>query len=99
MKTRQLTIHDQTPPTVNPFRNETTLRLAVPTDAENVTCRLYDVSGRLLDTLEPTGSDGGPTEFVWDGTSRDSSALTPGVFFARVVDSDDVLEARLVKLR
>ena len=64
-----------------------------------VTCRLHDASDRAVEGPEPTGSHGGPTEFVWDGTSRDGAPVASGVFFARVVTSDDVLEARLVKLR
>jgi len=64
-----------------------------------VTCRLYDVSGRLLETLEPTGSDGGLTEFVRDGTSRDCAAATSGSLLARFTNGHVVLEARLVKLR
>ena len=44
-------------------------------------------------------SDGGLTEFVWDGTSRDGSAVASGVYFARVLGDDGVSEARLVKLR
>jgi flagellar hook assembly protein FlgD len=86
-------------PTPNPFRDHTTLRLAMPAETGYVTCRLYDASGRLLDVLEPTGSEGGVTEFVWDGTSDDGAQVASGVFFARVVHYDGVLETRLVKLR
>jgi len=66
----------------NPFSASTTLSLDLPEPA-TVTCRVFDVSGRLVRTVADDRRPAGQYRLVWDGADSRGS-IVPGVYFVRV---------------
>ena len=62
----------------NPFNPSTTIRFSIP-HAERVTIRIYDVSGRLVETLLDKQMTMGVHDVVWDASQQAS-----GVYFSRL---------------
>ncbi len=64
----------------NPFTDRTTFQLTMPTEGI-VTIRVYDITGRLMKTLEEgTPFAAGSHNIGWDGTDLDSHPAPPGVY-------------------
>ena len=62
----------------NPFNPSTTIRFSIPS-ASRVSVRVYDVSGRLVETLVDKQMDAGVHDVVWDASQKAS-----GVYFFRL---------------
>jgi hypothetical protein len=80
------------PPFPNPARSRTTVRYAAPEGAE-VTLRLYDVLGRVVQTMA-RGAEAGRAE-----KPLDVSRLPSGTYFLRMQTGSEVITRRLTVVR
>jgi photosystem II stability/assembly factor-like uncharacterized protein len=79
----------------NPGRGEIALRMTARSGtAPDV--RVYDVEGRLVQTLVPA-VDGGLAEAVWRGDDSSGSQVSPGIYFFRPQGSERAVKVELVK--
>ena len=67
----------------NPFNPETTIRYELA-KADNVTIRVYDVSGRLVRTIVNDLQKAGKYEVKWDGKNNAGNQVASGVYFLRM---------------
>lgn len=67
----------------NPFNPTTTVFYSLPT-AGNVTVRVYDIKGRLVNTLVNRSQDAGEFSVTWSGRNADGQAVASGVYFLRM---------------
>ncbi len=68
----------------NPFSNETTIRFTLPV-AKEITAKVYDVQGRLVNTLVSGELYApGPHELGWDGTTGSGTPVASGVYLFRL---------------
>jgi hypothetical protein len=67
----------------NPFRNVTTVALDLPSNAD-VTFRVYDVRGRLVDTVRAGRLSAGYHELRWSVTRNGHPTLPTGIYFGRL---------------
>jgi hypothetical protein len=77
----------------NPFNPSTTIRFSVPRPSR-VTLRIFDVEGRLVETLLSKEMPAGVHETVWD-----ASAKASGVYFSRLEAPGFVKTRKLVLLK
>ncbi|HET6463842.1 MAG TPA: PQQ-dependent sugar dehydrogenase [Candidatus Krumholzibacteria bacterium] len=77
----------------NPFVRETKFRLSAQGPA---TIHVYDVSGRLVQRLESTGS--GERDVAWDGRDLAGHRATSGVYFARLIVNGQTAGTRRIVL-
>ena len=68
----------------NPFNPMTTINFAVPEDAGVVSLAVYDVSGRLVRTLESGHLTSGHYSRVWDGRDTTGRQVSSGTYFYRL---------------
>ncbi len=68
----------------NPFNPVTTINFAVPENAGTVNLSIYDVSGRLVRTLENSFLAAGRYSRVWDGRDRAGRLASSGTYFYRL---------------
>jgi hypothetical protein len=68
----------------NPFNPSTTIAYNLP-GPSNVSLYVYDVSGRMVRTLQNTIAGEGRHEVVWDGLDDSGRRVTSGVYFYRLV--------------
>jgi len=84
----------------NPFKQMTTIKFQVPTlnqvqgksqinsnpaQADQITLKIYDVSGRLVKDFSHLTLDAQrPTLLSWDGTANDGKELAQGIYFIKL---------------
>jgi subtilisin-like proprotein convertase family protein len=68
----------------NPFNPMTTISFAVPENAGPVTLAVYDISGRLVRTLESGSLAAGQYSRVWDGRDASGRSVSSGTYFYRL---------------
>jgi len=66
----------------NPLYASTTVRLALPMDAE-VSVVVYDIQGRKVASLMAGYRGAGYHDVVWEARDRDGNTVMPGVYFLR----------------
>ncbi len=77
----------------NPFNARTTIRFSLAETA-NVKLQIFDIAGRLVETLADCEFDAGENSVTWDATDRPS-----GVYFARLAGNASSVSKRLVLLK
>lgn len=82
----------------NPFSTSATLRYTIPGSAGEVPVRvrIFDLSGRLVRTLEAGSRGPGVHAIAWDGRDDAGHRLGAGIFFGRVNAGSFVATRRLV---
>ena len=82
----------------NPFNPLTRIRFSAPA-AGDYSVEIFDVSGRLVRTMEGRASASGPVEVQWDGTDQRGTAVASGLFLMNVTAGDfrEVRRATLVR--
>jgi hypothetical protein len=73
-------VHQNAP---NPFSQETTFRVTVPSNGTKISLRVYDVHGRVVRDLADQTAEIGEYMFQWDGTDSEGRALPSGVYYYR----------------
>jgi len=67
----------------NPFNPETAIRFQAATPGK-VTIRVFDVAGRLVNTLTKNVTETGLNEIRWNGKSTDGRTMASGMYFYRI---------------
>ncbi|MCF7822873.1 MAG: T9SS type A sorting domain-containing protein [Candidatus Marinimicrobia bacterium] len=72
----------------NPFNPSTTVEYEVPEQAD-VTLIVYDINGRVVQTLVSKSQPAGRYKVIWDGLNSEGKQMSGGVYLAKlqVVDS------------
>jgi len=86
------------PPRPNPFASEATIRFDLPRECE-VTLRIYDVSGRLVDTLVDGRRFAGEHAVTWGGTSHAGRRAGAGLYLLRLTAGERTAHGKLVLSR
>ncbi len=68
----------------NPFNPSTTISFDVPEDAGVVTLAIYDISGRLVKTLESSSLAASSYQRVWNGRDAAGRNVSSGIYFYRL---------------
>jgi flagellar hook assembly protein FlgD len=84
----------------NPFSTGTRIDYVVPSDgAGAIDLAIYDVSGRLVHTLQGARQGPGIHSAFWNGTDRSGSVAPSGVYFCRLRVGDEVRTRTMVILK
>ena len=67
----------------NPFNSSTTISFTIP-EPSQIDLSVYDIGGRLVNTLLRSRADGGYHSLVWDGTDRFGNSVSSGVYIYRI---------------
>ena len=85
-------------PFPNPFNPQVELAYSLARPGL-VTLHVFDVKGRLVDTLVSENQPVGRYTVSWDGTDHEGSAVASGVYFARFMSGDASVAHRMVLLK
>jgi hypothetical protein len=82
----------------NPFNPQTTLQLSMPRAGE-VSVKIFDVQGRLVDTLFAGDLAAGRHELTWNGRGADGARQASGVYFVetRALGQTEVTRLAMIK--
>ncbi len=67
----------------NPFNPSTTIRFSLPENA-SITLKVYDVSGREVNTLAEGSWDAGTFDALWSGRNSAGEDVASGIYFYRL---------------
>lgn len=67
----------------NPFNPETTIRYALPTNAE-VSIKIYDITGKLVRELDSRYKQAGEHSIKWDGRNNEGIRVASGIYLYRL---------------
>jgi hypothetical protein len=81
----------------NPFRAAVRLEYALSREA-TVLLEAFDISGRLVATLDDGARGAGDHGTLWRGVDASGRAVSPGVYFLRLRVGDQLSRAKLVKV-
>ncbi|MDD3642207.1 MAG: FlgD immunoglobulin-like domain containing protein [Candidatus Krumholzibacteria bacterium] len=82
----------------NPFMSSTKLLLTSGVFRDGVSLRIFDVSGKVIDTIPIGQIVAGTRTVLWDSRMRDGHPLTSGVYFVQARGRDSVLCTRKIVL-
>lgn len=92
---RGVDLHQNVP---NPFNPSTRITFDLA-QRENVDISVYDVNGRLVNTLFKGRKDAGPHAVTWDGTNADGARVSSGVYLYVLRTSTGQVARRMVLLK
>jgi hypothetical protein len=82
----------------NPFKGKVQVRCQVPL-AGPVSLRVYDISGREVNTLCNENLKSGTYTFTWNGTDNSGNAVSAGVYFYQLETPTSKLNRKVTLLR
>jgi hypothetical protein len=82
----------------NPVRESAVIRWTLPA-AGRVTLRVFDVHGRVVDTVIDGFSAGGPHEIQWMGRASSGARLASGVYWLRLESAEGTRTRKVVLAR
>ncbi|MCE2447396.1 MAG: VCBS repeat-containing protein [Candidatus Latescibacteria bacterium] len=82
----------------NPFNPATTIPLAVPVGAKNVTLTIYNILGQPLRQVWNGPLPAGEHELTWDGRDAQGQPVATGVYVYRVQVDEQTRTRKMVKL-
>jgi subtilisin family serine protease len=91
----RLTLEQNQP---NPFPRSTTLTFSVPVGGR-VSLEIFDVSGRLVRTLEQGQRSAGRHTVNWDGRDNAGALVSSGVYLCRLSAAGEVVSRRMAMIR
>ncbi len=96
--TRQVSAQPQLTVYPNPFHNRLDIRYQIGDKSQNISLKIYDVTGRLVrqwDYETIRQSD----KITWDGTDDRGNLLSPGVYFCRLETDGTVVTTKTIELK
>jgi hypothetical protein len=82
----------------NPFRGATSMRFALPRDAD-VSLAVYDATGRHVRTLLSGRRAAGALDVTWDGRDEGGRRVAAGTYFVRATSGGESASAKVTVLR
>jgi M6 family metalloprotease-like protein len=82
----------------NPFNPSTTISFSLPEKAQ-INLSIYNVEGRLINTLKDEAFSEGITRVEWDGKDHHGVSVSSGIYLYRLKAGNRVLTKKMVMLR
>jgi hypothetical protein len=83
----------------NPFNPRTTIEFNVPTAAQPVSLRIYDLRGRAVRTLVEGTVSAGRHRVVWDGRDNRDNPLASGIYTYALTRGGERLTRKMLLVR
>jgi hypothetical protein len=80
----------------NPFKSQTTIRYMLPANSINTSLEIYDATGRLVTSHQPTVNN---NCFIWDGKDTRGRDIKNGVYFCCLTTDNQTIKKRITVLR
>jgi hypothetical protein len=81
----------------NPFNPTTTIRFSTKMDSHS-SLRIYDITGKLVETLVDENLPSGNHNIKWHGTDKNGTKMSSGVYFIQLKSGLDFIQTEKVLL-
>lgn len=82
----------------NPFNPETSIRFALP-QASDVTLKIYNVAGQLVNTLVSEHKNAGSHTVAWNGRSSKGQQVASGLYFYQITAGEFQQTKQMILLK
>lgn len=82
----------------NPFNPSTTIRYTI-TSPENVSIRIFDISGQLVKVINKEHSQAGVFEVIWNGANNFGEKVSSGAYFYQLSIGDYNEAKKMIMLK
>ena len=82
----------------NPFNPSTTIIYGIETD-NKVIINIYDITGKLINTLQNGYQMQGWHSVIWNGTNQNNEQAPAGIYLSRITSGKDVKTIKLMLLK
>jgi len=82
----------------NPFNPSTKINFSLPR-SEYVTIKLYDISGKEINSLVNKKLEPGNYSVDWFGTDKNNIAVSSGVYFYRFIAGGNIMTKKMVMIK
>ena len=81
-------------PYPNPFNPVTTIDFQLPDNVDNITLAIYDIKGRLIETLYSGGLQSGYHTYMWNADN-----VASGIYFVNMITKDNRFTRKITLLK
>jgi len=82
----------------NPFNPSTTIRYSI-SSPENVSIKIYDVTGQLVKEINKGHNHSGEYEIVWNGTNNFNERVSSGAYFYQISAGNYAQAKKMILLK
>ena len=82
----------------NPFNPSTTIRYSITTP-ENVSIKIYDIAGKLVNEITREHNQAGEYELIWNGKNNFGERVSSGTYFYQIVAGDYVEAKKMILIK
>ena len=83
----------------NPFNPTTTIAFSVANEPVRVSLIIYDITGRVVQTLVNEKMEPGNYEILWDGRNRQQQRVASGLYIYRIIAGKFVKSRKMILLK
>ena len=81
-------------PYPNPFNPTTTINFELPKNVSNLTLNVFDIRGRLIETLHSGAMDMGYHSYLWNANN-----IASGIYFVHLTTSEHQFIEKITLLK
>ncbi len=81
----------------NPFNKQTDIKFSLP-DQSDVTLKIYDVTGKLINTIANTNLPAGQHFFTWNGKTNTDQPAPSGVYYYTLKTNQTTQSRQMIRL-
>ncbi len=82
----------------NPFNPSTTIKYALP-QTSYVTVKIYDILGRLVNTLVNSEMPAGIHKIVWNGDDSKGAKVVSGPYFYQINSGSQIISKKMLLVK
>ena len=82
----------------NPFNPSTTITYGINGDSK-VTIEIYDITGKLINTLQDKNQSQGWHSVIWNGTNQFGEQAPAGLYLSRITSGNNIKTNKLMLLK
>lgn len=83
----------------NPWKEQTEIRFAVPSNSERISLKVYNIAGELIKTLLKGPQEPGFHTVLWDGKDEIGKSVSSGVYFYKLTTGNLSQTKKMLLLR
>jgi len=82
----------------NPFNPSTTITYGLAGDS-HVSINIYDLSGKLISTLQSSEQTQGWHSIIWNGTNQQGENVPAGIYLSRIISNNNTKTTKFMLLK
>ena len=83
----------------NPFNPSTTINFTVPTNLSDVKINVFDINGKLINTLVDASFTSGTYSVVWNGDDTNGNKVAAGIYMYNLTSDETSITNKMILIK